>query len=164
MASETILVVDDAAVTLKLIASLLRNEGYKVQIASNAEQALSTLRTIRPDLVLVDVHLPGIDGFELARQVRQDTRLQDIAVVAMTASSRQGIEQEAADAGCDGFIAKPIEPQTLRDRVRQYLAREPAAPLDQREPLALPDCLSFSGPEMESLRRAFLEEALLHSR
>ena len=57
-ASNTILIVDDAAVTLKLLASILRNEGYKVQIASTAEQALSTLRTFRPDLVLVDVHLP----------------------------------------------------------------------------------------------------------
>jgi two-component system OmpR family response regulator len=50
----------------------LRKEGYEVQIASNAEQALSTLRTFRPDLILVDVHLPGIDGFELARRIRQD--------------------------------------------------------------------------------------------
>ena len=164
MASETILVVDDAAVTLKLIASLLRQEGYAVQIASNAEQALSTLRTFRPDLILVDVHLPGIDGFELARRIRQDARLKDIAVVAMTASSREGIEQEAADAGCNGFIAKPIEPQTLRVRVRQYLEREPEAPPDQRELPALPEGFSFSGPEMESLRRAFLKEALLQSR
>jgi len=164
MASETILIVDDAAVTLKLIASLLRNEGYKVQIASTAEQALSTLRTFRPDLILVDVHLPGIDGFELARRIRQDARLQDIAVVAMTASSREGIEQEAADAGCNGFIAKPIEPETLRVRIRQYLEREPEAPPDQRELPALPDGLSFTGPEMEGVRRAFLEDALLQSR
>jgi len=63
IASKTTLIVDDAAVTLKLLASILRNEGYKVQMASPAEQALSTLRTFRPDLVLVDVHLPGIDGF-----------------------------------------------------------------------------------------------------
>jgi DNA-binding response OmpR family regulator len=164
MASETILIVDDAAVTLKLIASLLRQEGYKVQIASNAEQALNTLRTVRPDLILVDVHLPGIDGFELARRIRQDARLKDTAVVAMTASSRQGIEQEATDAGCNGFIAKPIEPHTLRVRVRQYLDREPEAPPDQRELPALPEGFSFSGPEMESLRRAFLKEALLQSR
>jgi DNA-binding response OmpR family regulator len=164
MASETILIVDDAAVTLKLIASLLRNEGYKVQIASNAEQALSTLRTFRPDLILVDVHLPGIDGFELARRIRQDARLQDIAIIAMTASSRQGIEQEATDAGCNGFIAKPIEPQTLRVRIRQYLEREPEAPPDQHELPALPEGFSFSGPEMEGLRRVFLEEGLLQSR
>jgi CheY-like chemotaxis protein len=69
VASETILIIDDAAVTLKLIATILRSEGYKVQIASNAEQALSTLRTLRPDLILVDVHLPGIDGFELSRRM-----------------------------------------------------------------------------------------------
>lgn len=164
MASERILIVDDAAVTLKLIASILRNEGYKVQIASTAEQALSTLRTLRPDLILVDVHLPGIDGFELARRIRQDARLQDIAVVAITASSREGIEQEAVDAGCNGFIAKPIEPQTLRVRVRQFLEREPEAPPDQRELPALPEGFSFTGPEMEGVRRAFLEDALLQSR
>ena len=89
MTSKTILIVDDAAATLKLLASILRNEGYKLQIASTAE-ALSTLRTFRPDLVLVNVHLPGIDGFEVARRIRQDARLQDSAVVAMTASSRRG--------------------------------------------------------------------------
>lgn len=62
MESKKILIVDDAPVTLKLLASILRNEGYKVQIASTEEQALSTRRTFRPDLVLVDVHLPGIDA------------------------------------------------------------------------------------------------------
>jgi DNA-binding response OmpR family regulator len=164
MASKTILIIDDAAVTLKLLAGILRNEGYYVHIASTAEQALSTLRTFRPDLVLVDVHLPGIDGFEVARRIRQDARLQDIAVVAMTASSRPGIEQEAADAGCNGFIAKPIEPETLRVRVRRYLQHEPEAPPDQAELLALPGGLSFSGPEMEGVRRGFLDDARLQSR
>jgi two-component system, cell cycle response regulator DivK len=92
MPGETILVVDDSIVTLKLLATVLRNNGYKVQLSSTAEQALSSLNTMRPDLVLVDIQLPGMDGLELTRRIRQQARLQNIVVVAMTASARDGIE------------------------------------------------------------------------
>ena len=89
MSGETILVVDDAVFNLKLIATVLRNNGCKVQLASTAEQALSSLNTLLPDLVLVDIQLPGMDGLELTRRIRQQTRLHDVVVVAMTASARR---------------------------------------------------------------------------
>src|SRR5580700_11209838 len=86
MSGETILVVDDAVVNLKLIATVLRNNGYKVQLSSTAEQALSSLNTLRPDLVLADIQLPGKDGLDLRRRIRQQARLHDVVVIAMTAS------------------------------------------------------------------------------
>jgi CheY-like chemotaxis protein len=125
MPGETILVVDDAVFIVKLIAKVLQNSGYKVQLAPTAEEALSSLNTLQPDLVLVDIQLPGMGGLELARRIRQQTRLQNVVVIAMTASARVGIEQEAIDAGCNGFIAKPVEPKALGAQIRRFLEGEP---------------------------------------
>ncbi|MGA3242765.1 MAG: response regulator [Bryobacteraceae bacterium] len=163
MSGENILVVDDAVVTLKLIATVLRNSGYKVQLHSTAEQALSSMNTMRPDLLLVDIQLPGMDGLELTRRVRQQTRLQNIVVIAMTASVREGIEQEARDAGCNGFIAKPVEPKALAAQIRGFLEGEPEEPGGQDEMRSVLGKFSLSGPETETLRRDFLDEALRQS-
>src|ERR1700729_2717696 len=163
MPGETILVVDDAVFNLKLIATVLRNSGYKVQLSSTAEQALSSLNTLRPDLVLVDIQLPGMDGFELTRRIRQQTRLQDVVVIAMTASARDGIEQEALDAGCNGFIGKPVEPKSFATQIHRFLEGEPEAPGSQDELPSVLGQFSLSGPETETLRRDFLEDALRQS-
>src|SRR5580692_6026150 len=163
MPGKTLLVIDDAAFNLKLIATVLRNSDYKVQLASTAEQALSSLNTLRPDLVLVDIQLPGMDGLELTRRVRQQTRLQGIVVIAMTASAREGIEQEALDAGCNGFIAKPVEPKALASQIQGFLEGEPEEPAGQDELRSVLGRFSLSGPETETLRREFLEEALRQS-
>jgi len=163
MSGETILVVDDAVFNLKLIATVLRNSGYKVQLASTAEQALSSLNTLRPDLVLADIQLPGMDGLDLTRRIRQQARLRDVVVSAMTASAREGIEQEALDAGCNGFIAKPVEPKALAAQIHRFLEGEPEEPADQDELRSVLGRFSLSGPETETLRREFLEEALRQS-
>ena len=163
MSAETILVVDDAVFNLKLIATVLRNSGYKVQLASTAEQALSSLNTLRPDLVLVDIQLPGMDGLELTRRIRQQTRLQNLVVIAMTASAREGVEQEALDAGCNGFIAKPVEPKALGTQIHRFLEGEQEEPAGQDELRSILGRFSLSGPETETLRREFLEEALRQS-
>jgi two-component system cell cycle response regulator DivK len=163
MPGETILVVDDAVFNLKLIATVLRNNGCKVQLASTAEQALSSLNTLLPALVLVDIQLPGMDGLELTRRIRQQTRLHDVVVVAMTASSREGIEQEALDAGCNGFISKPVEPKALAAQIDRFLEGEPEEPARRDEAPSVLGRFSLSGPETETLRRDFLEEALRQS-
>jgi two-component system, cell cycle response regulator DivK len=163
MSGETILVVDDAVVNLKLIATVLRNSGYKVQLASTAEQALSSLNTLRPDLVLVDIQLPGMDGLELTRRIRQQMRLQNVVVIAMTASARAGIEQEALAAGCNGFIAKPVEPKALGTQIRRFLEGEQEELAGQDELRSILGRFSLSGPETETLRRDFLQEALRQS-
>jgi CheY-like chemotaxis protein len=127
MAGETILVVDDAPVSLKLAATVLRSEGYKVHLACSAEEALMILRTMVPDLLLVDIQLPGMNGLELTRQLRQDPRTREMLIVALTASVMVEAEQLAYDAGCDGFIAKPIDTRSLGRRLRCYLDSHSAA-------------------------------------
>jgi two-component system cell cycle response regulator DivK len=161
MAGETIIVVDDAPVNLKLAAAVLRSEGYKVRLASSAEEALMTLRTMVPELLLVDIMLPGMNGLELTRRLRQDPRTRDMLIVALTASAMADTEQQAYDAGCDGFIAKPIDTRSLGLRLRTFLDGQEdavAVPEPESEQGGLPTGLSFSGPEMEGLRRSFLAD------
>src|SRR6478752_3203977 len=131
MAGEPILIVDDTPVNLKLTRILLVNEGYTVLPAASAEEALELLRSYHPRLILADIQLPGIDGLEMTRRIKLDERPKDIAVVALTAFAMKGDEQKAVDAGCDGYITKPIDTRTLGERIRRYLdARPPAAAPD----------------------------------
>jgi DNA-binding response OmpR family regulator len=157
MAGETIIVVDDAAVSLKFAAAALRGEGYTVRVACNAEEALMILRTMVPDLLLVDVQLPGMSGLELTRRLRQDPRTREMLIVVFTASTMADAQQQAFDAGCDGFIAKPIDIRSLGQRLRSFLdGQSGAAPNPGIEHGGLPMGLSFAGPEIEGLRRSFL--------
>jgi two-component system cell cycle response regulator DivK len=159
MAGETIVVVDDAPVNLRLAAAVLRSEGYKVHLASSAEEALMMLRSVVPDLALVDIQLPGMNGLELTRALRQDPRTRDMLIVALTASVMASAQQQAFDAGCDGFIGKPIDTRSLGGRLRAFLDGGPGAATEKgNEQGALPSGLSFSGPEMEALRRSFLTD------
>src|ERR1035437_4592977 len=156
MAGEPILIVDDTPVNLKLTRILLVNEGYRVLTAASAEEALEVLRSYRPRLILADIQLPGMDGLEMTRLIKQDERTRDIAVVALTAFAMKGDEQKAMEAGCDGYITKPIDTRTLGGRSRQFLAlrSEPetpgALPPSERE--------TIEAAEMQALRRRFLQE------
>src|SRR6266478_9782903 len=127
MAGEPILIVDDTPVNLKLTRILLLNEGYKVLTAASAEEALELLRGYRPRLILADIQLPGMDGLEMTRRIKQDPATRDITVVALTAFAMKGDEQKAIEAGCDGYITKPIDTRTLGSRIREYLERRPKA-------------------------------------
>jgi CheY-like chemotaxis protein len=159
MAGESILVVDDALVSLKLAAAVLRSEGYRVHLACNAEEALMMLRTTVPDLLLVDIQLPGMNGLELTRQLRQNPRTREMLIVALTASVMAGAQQQAFDAGCDGFISKPIDTRSLGLRLRAFLdGQNGVVPEASAAQGGLPSGLSFSGPEMEALRRSFLSD------
>jgi len=169
MAGEAILVVDDAPVNLKLADILLRKEGYQVHAVPDAEEALRVLRNFRPKVMLVDIQLPGMDGLELTRRVKQDPRTQDMTVIALTACAMQGDEERARAAGCDGYITKPIDTQTLGRRIREYVERQAnplaAAPEVPALPApSLPGGLSLSDLELESVRRRFLEEGALQCR
>lgn len=171
MAGETILVVEDSAVSLKLTAALLRTEGYRVHIASTAEQALSTLRTLRPHLMLVDLQLPGMSGLELTRLVKHDEHLQEMIVVALTGHAPEGEEQIAKEAGCDGFLVKSSDTHGLMVRVRSYLDRDAAAPPAQTVEAATPKgswpqftCFALPASEMEDLRRSFLADGVVQIR
>src|ERR1039458_9140530 len=104
MAGESILIVDDTPVNLKLTRILLVNEGYKVITAASGEEALELLRSYHPALVLADIQLPGIDGLELTRRIRQNEATRDIMVVALTAFAMKGDEQRGVGARGGGHI------------------------------------------------------------
>jgi CheY-like chemotaxis protein len=123
MAGEPILIVDDNAANLKLARVLLAGEGYHVRTATDALEALAVLETFRPRLILMDLQLPGMDGFELTGRLKADPTHRDVVILALTAYAMKGDEERARAAGCDGYIAKPIDTRTLPLVVAVSLAR-----------------------------------------
>ncbi len=158
MAGEPILIVDDTPVNLKLTRMLLVNEGYKVLTAASGEEALDLLRAYRARLVLADIQLPGIDGLELTRRLKRDDNTRDIAVVALTAFAMKGDEERAMEAGCDGYITKPINTRTLGSSIRKILDQHTEASDEPAAAPALSRAASLPARELHSLRRRFLEE------
>lgn len=124
MSAPTILVVDDHPTNLKLVSDLLAFEGYEVLRAVDAEQALVLLATTLPDLILLDIALPGMDGLTLTRRLRADARTASLRIVALTAFAMVGDEAKAREAGCDGYISKPIDTRALPGHVNSFL-RQP---------------------------------------
>jgi two-component system cell cycle response regulator DivK len=121
MANEPILIVDDNAANLKLARLLLRSSGFDARTAPDAEQALKGLETFRPRLILMDIQLPGMDGLELTRQLKASPATRDIVIIALTAYAMKGDEERARAAGCDGYISKPIDVDTLPEIVAKHL-------------------------------------------
>ncbi len=121
MANEPILVVDDNPLNLKLARLLLGTESYQVRTAEHAPAALAVLETFHPRMILMDIQLPGMDGLELTRRLRADPSLGDVIILALTAYAMETDEQKALDAGCDGYIAKPLDTRSLPNVVRAYL-------------------------------------------
>ena len=117
-----ILVVDDNAANLKLLSYVLANQGYEIREAADADQALALLQSFRPRLILLDLQLPGMDGWQLARRLKADPAQAGVLIVAVTASAMKGDEEKAIEAGCDGYITKPIDTRTLPKLVASYLA------------------------------------------
>ena len=121
MSNQSILVVDDNPDNLKLTQVLLECEGFEVRMAEDARQTLEALQTYRPMLILMDVQMPEMDGLELTRKLRLDPALGDVIIVALTAYAMKGDQENARAAGCDGYIAKPVDPQGLAAEVAAYL-------------------------------------------
>jgi len=121
MAGETILVVEDNAVNRRLAEFLLRANGYQVREASTAPEAFEILKTERPDLILMDVQLPGMDGLEATRRLKANAATRDIPVVAVTSYAMTGDREKALAAGCVGYITKPIDKTTFIHEVAAHL-------------------------------------------
>jgi two-component system, cell cycle response regulator DivK len=120
--SGSVLIVDDNIDNLAVTQILLEGEGFEVRMAEDASQALKTLTTFRPDLILMDIQLPGMDGLELTRLLRQNQALGNVPIVALSAYAMQIDEENARAAGCQGYITKPIDTRTFVAVVRTYLA------------------------------------------
>lgn len=118
-----LLVVDDNPVNLKLASDVLESEGYEVDRAIDAEAARHLIAQRAPALILMDIALPGMDGLTLTKLIKSDAALSGIPVVAMTAFAMKGDEQRALDAGCDGYIAKPIDIRSFAQTVASHLKK-----------------------------------------
>ena len=116
-----VLIVDDNPTNLKLVAYLVRAQGYDVDTAGDAESALAALASRRPDVVLMDLQLPGIDGLELTRRIKADPHTKDIAIIAVTAYAMKGDREKALDAGCDDYVTKPIDTRALPGIIAKYV-------------------------------------------
>jgi CheY-like chemotaxis protein len=121
MLAKSIFIIDDHPVNLELAKVLLLLEGYDVHTAGDAESALLILSDLRPDLILMDVQLPGMDGLELARRLKSSPTHRDSCIVALTAYAMKGDEEKALAAGCDGYLSKPIDTRTFPKLVATYL-------------------------------------------
>jgi CheY-like chemotaxis protein len=122
MSHKPIIVVDDNPVNLKLARVVLTNGGFPVYIATNAAETLTILDTIYPGLILMDIQLPDVDGLTLTRQLKADPRTQHIPIIALTAFAMKGDEHKAREAGCDGYISKPIDVDAFIEIVTRVLA------------------------------------------
>jgi two-component system, cell cycle response regulator DivK len=117
MEAVPVLVVEDNETNLKLITYVLSSKGYAVRGAGNAQEALEALLTFRPRVILMDLQLPGMDGYELTRKLKQAPETRDIPVIALTAYAMKGDEEKATEAGCVGYVTKPIDRKLLLDKL-----------------------------------------------
>jgi len=122
MAGERILLVEDNPQNRRLAQFLLQSRGYIVYEATTGEAALELARTHLPDLILMDLQLPGVDGYAVTQRLKQDATTAAIPVVALTAYAMQGDCDKAMAVGCDGYITKPIDTQRFPAAVQHYLA------------------------------------------
>jgi CheY-like chemotaxis protein len=116
-----VLIIDDHPINLKLASEVLLAVGYTVIGAVDAEQAQLLLTTMMPDLILMDIALPGMDGLSLTKLLKTDARLRHIPIVALTAYAMRGDDIKASAAGCDGYITKPINTRLLAAQVAAFV-------------------------------------------
>jgi CheY-like chemotaxis protein len=116
-----ILIVEDDEKSLYLARFILEKEGYEVIEARDGLEALDNVSKETPDLILMDMQLPKLDGYEVTRQIKADERLSKIPVIALTAYAMKGDREKTLEAGCSGHIEKPIDPSTFVEEVGKYL-------------------------------------------
>ena len=128
MKIKTILVIEDNKLNMKLVNGLIKIGKYRMLEAVDAESGIELIREQRPDLVLMDIQLPGMDGLSATKIIKEDPDLKDIPIVALTSFAMQGDEEKALAAGCTGYITKPIDTRKFLETVSQYLKDDNLAP------------------------------------
>jgi CheY-like chemotaxis protein len=125
MSERNILVVEDNDMNMQLVEFLLEEGGYRIVKATSGEEALAITRNgeggAPPDLILMDIHLPGMDGLSVVRAIKSDERTSRIPILALTAHAMRGDKDRFLEAGCDGYISKPIDVKTFLASIEQYL-------------------------------------------
>jgi two-component system, cell cycle response regulator DivK len=120
--AKRILVAEDEPDNRRIVVRVLTAEGYETLEAADGQAALALARREHPDLIVMDLAMPGMDGWEAARQLKADPETADIPIVALTAFALRGDEERAREAGCDDYLSKPCRPQTIREVVARFLA------------------------------------------
>jgi CheY-like chemotaxis protein len=125
VAGQPVLIVDDNPQNLKLARIVLAGAGFEVRTATNAEEVLRLLEDFHPSAILMDIQLPGMDGLQLTRLLKADPKRRDIRILALTAYAMKGDDEKAFDAGCDGYLTKPIDIDHLPVVVADLIAGRP---------------------------------------
>lgn len=121
MANETILIVEDSLLNRKLAEAVLKPHGYRLLIAVDGAEGIKVATREKPDLILMDMQMPKVSGYEATQTLKSQPETAHIIIVALTAHAMAGERERALSAGCDGYIAKPIDTRTLPVQVREYL-------------------------------------------
>jgi CheY-like chemotaxis protein len=121
VAGNSVLVVDDNPANADLVSFILAKTGYDVYVAVDAVEAMALVAERSPKLIMMDLQLPGMDGLELTRRLKADPATRQIIIIALTAYAMKGDEERAREAGCDGYISKPIDTRALPGIVGDYL-------------------------------------------
>src|SRR5499426_3022041 len=121
MDGKKILLVEDNPVNRRLAQFLLRSQGYEVREATTAQEAFDALKTEQPDLIVMDIQLPGMDGLEVTRKIKEQQATANIPVVAVTSYAMKGDREKALAAGCAGYVTKPIDKDTFIQEVARHL-------------------------------------------
>ena len=118
---KTVMIVEDNELNMKLFHDLLEAHGYHTVGTRNGIEALDLARKHRPDLILMDIQLPGLDGYEATRRIKANPALRAIPIIAVTSYALSGDDVKAQEAGCDDYVAKPFSPRALLAKIREHL-------------------------------------------
>ena len=116
-----ILVVEDQDDNRQIIRDLLSAKGYELIEATTGEEGLNLATTGKPDLILMDIQLPGMDGYEVTRRIKAKPELNHIPIIVVTSYALSGDDKKAFDAGCNGYVTKPFSPRVLLAKIREFL-------------------------------------------
>ena len=121
--NKKILIVEDNELNLELISDILKIKGYQIISANNGKDAIRLAKETHPDLILMDIQLPVMDGYEATRRIKSDPEFKAIPIIAVTSFTMKGDKEKVMEAGCDGYIVKPIDIKRLPELVKEYLQK-----------------------------------------
>jgi two-component system, cell cycle response regulator DivK len=121
--TKTVLIVEDNELNMKLFNDLLEAHGYATLKTGHGIEAMELARAHKPDLILMDIQLPIMDGYEATRRIKADPATKDIPIIVVTSYALSGDEGKAREAGCDAYVTKPYSPRQLLAKIREYLPK-----------------------------------------
>ena len=125
MPRDKILVADDEQSMREFLDIMLKKEGYKVSLAPNGEEVVKLVEKDLFDLILMDINMPDMDGYTLTAKIKKMDKYKNIPIVAVTANVMRGDREKSLEAGCDGYIQKPIDIDTLAQQIERFITRRP---------------------------------------